>query len=31
MAGGREMKENLISRQIEEYIAYKKGLAIRLK
>ena len=31
MAGGREMKENLISRQIEEYIAYKKGLGYQIK
>jgi len=31
MAGGTDMNTNLIYRQIEEYISYKKGLGFQLK
>lgn len=31
MAGGEKMNDNLISRQIEEYIAYKQGLGFQIR
>ena len=31
MAGGKSMSGNLISNQVEEYIAYKKGLGYKIK